>query len=98
MIDDEDCTVDDLIDIVQGTRTSLPVHRSLGKKGAREAYRTGQGKVIVRAVANIEETEQWQIIRSLSAEIPFQVNKARLLEKIGELVKDKRIEGISAIQ
>ncbi len=96
MIDDEDCTVDDLIDIVKGP--DFPTGAQiLGKKGAREAYRTGQGKVTVRAVADIEETDRGrsQIIVS---EIPFQVNKARLLEKIGELVKDKRIDGISAIR
>ena len=57
MIDDEDCTVDDLIDIVQGP--DFPTGAQiLGEKGAREAYRTGQGKVLVRAVANIEETER----------------------------------------
>ena len=96
MIDDEDCTVDDLVEIIKGP--DFPTGAQiLGKKGAREAYRTGQGKVTVRAVANIEETDRGrsQIIIS---EIPFQVNKARLLEKIGELVKDKRIDGISAIR
>ena len=96
MIDDEDCTVDDLVEIIKGP--DFPTGAQiLGKKGAREAYRTGQGKVMVRAVANIEETDRGrsQIIIS---EIPFQVNKARLLEKIGELVKDKRIDGISAIR
>ena len=96
MIDDENCTVDDLIDIVQGP--DFPTGAQiLGKKGAREAYRTGQGKVLVRAVANIEETERGRS-QIIITEIPFQVNKARLLEKIGELVKDKRIEGISAIR
>ncbi|MFR9143453.1 MAG: DNA gyrase subunit A [Lentihominibacter sp.] len=96
MIDDDQCTVEDLVEIVKGP--DFPTGAQiLGKKGAREAYRTGQGKVMVRAVANIEETDRGrsQIIIS---EIPFQVNKARLLEKIGELVKDKRIEGISAIR
>jgi DNA gyrase subunit A len=96
MIDDENCTVDDLIDIIKGP--DFPTGAQiLGKKGAREAYRTGQGKVTVRAVANIEETSRGrsQIIIS---EIPFQVNKARLLEKIGELVKEKKIDGISEIR
>ena len=96
MIDDDQCTVEDLVEIVKGP--DFPTGAQiLGKKGAREAYRTGQGKVMVRAVANIEETDRGrsQIIIS---EIPFQVNKARLLEKIGELVQDKRIEGISAIR
>ena len=93
MIDDEDCTIDDLIegpDFPTGAQI-------LGKKGAREAYRTGQGKVTVRAVADIEETDRGRS-QIIVTEIPFQVNKARLLEKIGELVKDKRIDGISAIR
>lgn len=96
MIDDEDCTPEDLIKIVKGP--DFPTGAQiLGKKGIREAYLTGQGKVQVRAVAEIEETSRGksQIIVS---EIPYQVNKARMLEKIGELVKDKRIEGISAIR
>ena len=96
MIDDENCTVDDLIKIVKGP--DFPTGAQiLGKKGAREAYRTGQGKVLVRAVANIEETDRGRS-QIIITEIPFQVNKARLLEKIGELVRDKRIEGISAIR
>ena len=96
MIDDEDCTVDDLIDIVKGP--DFPTGAQiLGKIGAREAFRTGQGKVLVRAVANIEETDRGRS-QIIVTEIPFQVNKARLLEKIGELVRDKRIEGISAIR
>ena len=96
MIDDEYCTIDDLIDIVKGP--DFPTGAQiLGKKGAREAYRTGQGKVTVRAVADIEETDRGRS-QIIVTEIPFQVNKARLLEKIGELVKDKRIDGISAIR
>ena len=96
MIDDEDCTIDDLIDIVKGP--DFPTGAQiLGKKGAREAYRTGQGKVTVRAVADIEETDRGRS-QIIVTEIPFQVNKARLLEKIGELVRDKRIDGISAIR
>ena len=96
MIDDEDCTIDDLIDIVKGP--DFPTGAQiLGKKGAREAYTTGQGKVTVRAVADIEATDRGRS-QIIVTEIPFQVNKARLLEKIGELVKDKRIDGISAIR
>lgn len=96
MIDDDECTIDDLIDIVKGP--DFPTGAQiLGKKAAREAYKTGQGKVMVRAVANIEETDRGRS-QIIVTEIPFQVNKARLLEKIGELVRDKRIEGISAIR
>lgn len=69
----------------------------MGKASMREAYRTGQGKVIVRAVAEIEEAShgKQQIIVT---EIPYQVNKARLIEKIADLVRDKRIEGITGIR
>ena len=69
----------------------------MGKSSVREAYRTGQGKAVVRAVAEIEETShgKQQIIVT---EIPYQVNKARLIEKIADLVRDKRVEGITAIR
>ncbi len=96
MIDDENCTVDDLMQIIKGP--DFPTGAVItGKSGIREAYRTGQGKVIVRAVAEIEETNRGrhQIIVS---EIPYQVNKARMIEKMAEMVKDKRIEGISEIR
>lgn len=96
MIDDENCTIDDLIHIVKGP--DFPTGAQiLGRKGAREAYKTGQGKVLVRAVASIEETDRGRS-QIIITEIPFQVNKARLLEKIGELVRDKRIDGIFAIR
>ena len=69
----------------------------MGKNAAKEAYRTGQGKVVVRSKVEIEETSKGkqQIVVS---EIPFQVNKSRLIEKIAELVKDKKVEGISNIR
>ena len=69
----------------------------MGKSSIRDAYRTGQGKVVVRAVTEIEETShgKQQIVVT---EIPYQVNKARLIEKIADLVRDKRIEGITAIR
>jgi len=96
MIDDENCTIEELIDIVKGP--DFPTGAQImGKQGAREAYLTGQGKVTVRSVANIEETDRGRS-QIIITEIPFQVNKARLLEKIGELVRDKRIDGISAIR
>ncbi len=96
MIDDENCTVDDLIKIIKGP--DFPTGATImGKGGMREAYRTGQGKIVVRAVAEIEEMSggKHQIIVT---EIPYQVNKARLIEKMAELVKAKTIEGISAIR
>ncbi|MDO4393010.1 MAG: DNA gyrase subunit A [Bacillota bacterium] len=96
MIDDEDCNVEDLINIVKGP--DFPTGAEiLGKNSAREAYRTGQGKVTVRAIASFEETSRGKT-QIIFSEIPFQVNKARLLEKIGELVRDKKIEGISDIR
>lgn len=96
LIDDENATVEDLIKIVKGP--DFPTGATImGKGSAKEAYRTGIGKVKVRAKAIIEETSRGksQIIVS---EIPYQVNKSRLIEKIADLVKDKKIEGISAIR
>ena len=96
MIDDEDTTVEDLIKIVKGP--DFPTGATiLGKNGVREAYRTGIGKVKVRSCCEIEETDRGRS-QIVVTEIPFQVNKARLIEKMAELVKDKRIEGISAIR
>ncbi len=96
VIDEPESTVEDLIKIVKGP--DFPTGAMImGKNPMREAYRTGQGKVIVRAVAEIEEGNhgKQQIIVT---EIPYQVNKARLIEKIADLVRDKRIEGITAIR
>ncbi|MDD7513436.1 MAG: DNA gyrase subunit A [Clostridiales bacterium] len=96
LIDKEDATVDDLIKIVKAPDFPTGAH-ILGRQGARQAYKTGTGKVQVRAKCEIEETKggKYQIIVS---EIPYQVNKSRLIEKIAELVKEKRVEGISAIR
>ncbi len=96
MIDEPDIDIEDLIKIVKGP--DFPTGASiLGKSGAREAYRTGQGKVIVRAKAEIEEKSNGRFVIVVT-EIPYEVNKARLLEKIAELSKDKKIEGISTIR
>ena len=79
--------MEDLIKIVKGP--DFPTGAIImGKSSVREAYRTGQGKAVVRAVAEIEETShgKQQIIVT---EIPYQVNKARLIEKIADLVRDK---------
>lgn len=96
LIDKEDATVDDLIKIVKAPDFPTGAH-ILGRQGARQAYKTGTGKVQVRAKCEIEETKggKYQIIVS---EIPYQVNKSRLIEKIAELVKEKRVDGISAIR
>ena len=96
MIEDDKCTVEDLIKIVKGP--DFPTGAIiLGKSAAKEAYRTGQGKVLVRAKAEIEESTRGRQ-QIIVTEIPYQVNKARLIEKIAELVKEKRIEGISDIR
>ena len=69
-----------------------------GKKGIEQAYQTGRGKVYMRARADIETDEKTGRETIIVHEIPYQVNKARLIEKIAELVKDKKIEGISALR
>ena len=69
-----------------------------GRKGIEEAYRTGRGKVYIRAKTDIETDEKTGREAIIVNEIPYQVNKARLIEKIAELVKEKRIEGISALR
>ncbi len=96
MIEDKDCTIDDLIQIVKGP--DFPTGAIImGKNNIKNAYKTGQGKVIVRSKTEIEETNRGKS-QIIVTEIPYQVNKARLIEKIAELVKDKRVEGISDIR
>ena len=68
----------------------------LGRRGIEEAYRTGKGKIRVRAATNIESMQNGKS-RIIVTEIPYMVNKARLIEKMAELVRDKRIDGITAI-
>ena len=96
IIDEPECTIDDLCKIVKGP--DFPTGAVImGKNNAREAYRTGQGKVIVRAVSEIEETTRGRQ-QIVVTEIPYQVNKARLIEKMVELVRDKKLEGVSDIR
>ena len=96
LIDDEEATVEDLMKIVKGP--DFPTGATiLGKAGVRQAYKTGIGKVKVRSCCEIEETDRGRS-QIIVTEIPFQVNKARLIEKMAELVKEKRVEGISAIR
>ncbi len=96
MIEDENCTIDDLLKIIKGP--DFPTGAQiLGKKGFQEAYRTGTGKVQVRSVAEIEETKRGKS-QIIVTEIPYQVNKARMLEKIADLHKEKKIDGITAIR
>ncbi len=96
MIDNDEATVEDLIEIVKGP--DFPTGAILlGKNNHKEAYRTGQGKVTVRAKTEIEETAKGRV-QIIVSEIPFQVNKARLIEKIAILVREKKIDGISNIR
>ncbi len=96
LIDDEECDIEELIDIVKAP--DFPTGAQImGKNAAREAYRTGIGKIHVRSKSIIEETSKGKQ-QIVFTEIPYQVNKARLIEKMAELVKDKRIENISDIR
>ena len=69
----------------------------MGRSGIRAAYATGRGKVVVRARAEIEEAEKSGRSKIIVTEIPYQVNKARLIENIAELAKEKRIEGVANV-
>ncbi len=96
LIDEPDSSIDDLVKIIKGP--DFPTGAIiLGRGAAREAYQTGQGKINVRSVCEIEEDKRGRM-RIIVSEIPFQVNKARLIESMAELVKDKKIDGISAIR
>ena len=96
IIDDDNVTDDDLIKIIKGP--DFPTGGLiLGLEGIKEAYKTGKGKIIMRAEAEIEEmsgNKQRIIVSSL----PYQVNKARLIENIARLTREKRIEGISELR
>jgi len=96
MIDEPQSTSEDLAKIIKGP--DFPTGGIImGKTGIKEAYRTGIGRVKVRAKTEIEETSRGRS-QIIVTEIPYQVNKARLIEKIAELVKDKKIDGISYIR
>jgi len=96
MIDNPDCTLDDLMQFIQGP--DFPTGGLiLGRSGIRAAYHTGRGRIVMRAKTEIEEmTLNRQ--RIVVTEIPYMVNKARLVEKIAELVHEKKVEGISDIR
>ncbi|MEW9078967.1 DNA gyrase subunit A [Terrisporobacter glycolicus] len=96
LIDNPDCSIEELMKYVQGPDfpTSAII---MGKENIAEAYRTGRGKVKVRSRAMIEELPKGRQ-QIVVTEIPYQVNKARLVERIAELVKDKKLEGISDLR
>ena len=96
LIDNEECTVEDLMQYIQGP--DFPTAAMImGKENILNAYQTGRGKVKVRSKACIEELPKGKQ-QIVVTEIPYQVNKARLVEKIAELVKDKKVEGISDLR
>ncbi len=96
VIENPECTNDDLIRLVPGP--DFPTGGIInGREGIREAYRTGKGHVYVRARASVERMKTGKDAIIVS-EIPFQVNKTNLLEKIAELVRDKKIDGISDLR
>ena len=96
VIDNPEVTIDELMQFIKGP--DFPTGANiLGRQGIREAYRTGRGKIIVRSQAEIEEDKNGRQ-RIIVTEIPYQVNNARLVEKIADLVKEKRVEGISDLR
>lgn len=95
LIDNPDAEIPDLMNYIKGP--DFPTGGIImGRSGIRAAYSTGRGKVIVRAKAEIVEDKNSRF-KIIVSELPYQVNKARLIESIAEMVKDKRIEGISHI-
>ena len=95
VLDNDKATIDDLIKLIPAPDfpTAATIH---GIDGIKQAYETGRGRVHVRAKTSIEENGDRETI--IVSELPYQVNKARLIEKIAELVRDKKIEGISEIR
>ena len=94
--EDRETTMEEILDIIKGP--DFPTGATiLGKRGIEEAYRTGRGKIKVRAVTDIETMANGKS-RILVTELPYMVNKARLIEKIAELAKEKRVDGITDLR
>ena len=96
LIENPACTIEELIEYIPGPDFPTAAIIS-GRKGIEEAYRTGRGKIYLRARAEIEREDNGKETIIVN-ELPYQVNKAKLIEKIAELVKEKRIEGVSALR
>lgn len=95
-IEQKETTIDDIVNIVKGP--DFPTGAMiLGKTGIREAYTTGRGKIKVRAISNIETLPNGKN-RIIITELPYLVNKAKLIEKIAELVRDKKVDGITDLR
>jgi DNA gyrase subunit A len=97
LLDNPACTIDELIALVPAP--DFPTAGIIyGLSGVREGYRTGRGRVVMRAKCHVEDIGKGERQAIIIDELPYQVNKANLLVKIGELVRDKRIEGISDLR
>lgn len=96
-IDNPDITIQEIMQHIPGPDfpTAGIIH---GRAGIAEAYRTGRGRLVVRARTNIEADEKSTKVKIIVTELPYQVNKARLIERIAELVKEKKLEGITALR
>ena len=96
VLEDRDTSIEELLEIVKGP--DFPTGATiLGRRGIEEAYRTGRGKIKVRAVTDIEPMNSGKQ-RIVVTELPYMVNKAKLIEKIASLVKEKKMEGISELR
>ncbi|GLX81948.1 DNA topoisomerase (ATP-hydrolyzing) subunit A [Thalassotalea eurytherma] len=97
LIENDELTIDELMEYIPGP--DFPTKGIIsGRAGIQEAYKTGRGKIKIRARAEIEVNESTGKETIVVHELPYQVNKARLIEKMAELVKEKRLEGISALR
>jgi DNA gyrase subunit A len=97
LIDNSDITIDGLMEYIPGP--DFPTGAMInGRAGIVQAYRTGRGRIYVRACAGIEVNEKTHRETIIITEIPYQLNKSRLIERIAELVKEKKIEGISELR
>ena len=96
-IENPDITIQEIMQHIPGPDfpTAAIIH---GRGGIAEAYRTGRGRIIVRAKTHIETDEKSNKEKIIVTELPYQVNKARLIERIAELVKEKKLEGITALR
>ncbi len=96
VLEDRDTTIDEILEIIQGP--DFPTGAQiLGRSGIEEAYRTGRGKIKVRAISEIEPMNGGKQ-RIVVTELPYMVNKAKLIQKIAELVKEKKMDGITALR
>ncbi len=97
LLDDEFITIDELMEHIPGP--DFPTAATInGRAGILQAYRSGRGRIYIRAKADIEHDEKRNKSTIIINELPYQVNKARLIEKIAELVKDRKIEGITELR